>query len=350
MKWHRGKWEESASQLFWWTSPRPSWHLAGEVIDGGVERWQHLSTAKTSHEKLVLLLNEFTGGGNEDDGASGSTVQATAVPDQLPAYGEGEHVPFHLRSSKSVKNRRLTRRDVAVLIQEIWAERRLSDKQVGCRSSCRFFFSSSMFRTVERKRCPNSSMNSFEIGMAITTPPWRWATTSIMLVNVSNTMRTVNCSIRFSRDKSVHADGLPIDRIERVFLDRREHLSSHEESHRTTSRSSDQRRWKQTEWFSDQWSVHWNLEEESSTEISDGHQWTGRGSWERTTQWRQDISCETILSGTLKRSSSSVFDLLVLFQDDEDNYGEFIRVFKRQLQEDKQRYIHDVQEKIENST
>ena len=37
------------------------------------------------------------------------------------------------------------------------------------------------------------------------------------------------------------------------------------------------------------------------------------------------------------------------FQDDEDNYGEFIRVFKRQLQDDKQRFIHDVQERIENS-
>ena len=127
------------------------------MIDGGAERWQHLSTAKTSHEKLVLLLNEFTGGGNEDDGASGSTVQATAVPDQLPAYGEGEHVPFHLRSSKSVKNRRLTRRDVAVLIQEIWAERRISDKQVGCR-----FLSSHLHSVVQNGRTKTLSEFIYE--------------------------------------------------------------------------------------------------------------------------------------------------------------------------------------------
>jgi hypothetical protein len=38
----------------------------------------------------------------------------------------------------------------------------------------------------------------------------------------------------------------------------------------------------------------------------------------------------------------------ICLQDDEDNYGEFIRVLKRQLNEDKQNYIHDVQEKIEN--
>lgn len=103
--------------------------MAGEVIDGGAERWQHMSNNKTSHERLVILLNEFTGGGNDDDG-SGSNGQLSAIPDQLPPYGEGEHVPFHLRSSKPVKNRRLTRRDVAVLIQEIWSERRESDRQV----------------------------------------------------------------------------------------------------------------------------------------------------------------------------------------------------------------------------
>ncbi len=108
---------------------RPSWHLASEVVDGGAERWQNMTMNKTSQEKLVVLLNEFTGGGNDDE-ASGSQVQKPSIPDQLSPRGEGENIPFHLRSSRSVKNRRLTRRDVAVLIQEIWTERRLSDKQV----------------------------------------------------------------------------------------------------------------------------------------------------------------------------------------------------------------------------
>ena len=76
---------------------------------------------------MVALLNEFTGGGNDDDG---SQTQNNVIPDQLSPRGEGENIPFHLRSSRAVKNRRLTRRDVAVLIQEIWTERRISDKQV----------------------------------------------------------------------------------------------------------------------------------------------------------------------------------------------------------------------------
>lgn len=83
---------------------------------------------KTSQEKLIVLLNEFTGGGNDEE--SGSLAQNSTVPEQLSPRGEGENIPFHLRSSRPVKNRRLTRRDVALLIQEIWTERRLSDKQV----------------------------------------------------------------------------------------------------------------------------------------------------------------------------------------------------------------------------
>ena len=105
------------------------------MIDGGAERWQHISANRTSNEKLIVLLNEFTGGGNDEE-AGGTPAQINLMPDQLPARGEGDQVPFHLRSSKSMKNRRLTRRDVAVLIQEIWTERRLSDRQVESPLAC----------------------------------------------------------------------------------------------------------------------------------------------------------------------------------------------------------------------
>lgn len=152
---------------------------------------------KTSQEKLIVLLNEFTGGGEDDGSGNGSQVQS--MPDQLPAQGEGENVPFHLRSSVSVKNRRLTRRDVAVLIQEVWNERRLSDQQVRSRIEQQFdkIRVCCVFRTDERRLCLNSFTNSSEIDTEIITSPSKWVTISILRANASNITTIVNCSLKF---------------------------------------------------------------------------------------------------------------------------------------------------------
>ena len=87
-----------------------------------------------------------------------------------------------------------------------------------------------------------------------------------------------------------------------------------------------------------------NLPQKSATDISELV----------TAAEKEQPNEEKIALGKLFSVVNSIDDLRFsliscCIQDDEDNYGEFIRVFKRQLQEDKQRYIHDVQEKIENS-
>ena len=61
-----------------------------------------------------------------------------------------------------------------------------------------------------------------------------------------------------------------------------------------------------------------------------------------------DIS-ELVNAAEKEQPNDEQIALAKLFSvDDEDNYGEFIRVLKRQLNEDKRSYIHDIQEKIEN--
>ncbi|CAF1209582.1 unnamed protein product [Adineta steineri] len=59
---------------------------------------------------------------------------------------------------------------------------------------------------------------------------------------------------------------------------------------------------------------------------------------------------ELVTAAEKEQPNEEQIALAKLFSvDDEDNYGDFIRILKRQLNEDKQSYIHDVQEKIENS-
>ncbi|CAF2802402.1 unnamed protein product [Rotaria sp. Silwood2] len=276
-------------------TPRPSWHLAGEVIDGGAERWQNVSTNKTSQERLVILLNEFTGGGNDDDG-TGNQSQSSAVPDQLSPRGEGEQVPFHLRSSRPVKNRRLTRRDVAVLVQDIWTERRISDKQDGRTKSL-----SEFIYEFFRNRYGNHN-TAVEMGYNLDYACKRFK-------------HNDNCQL-FYHILSGEADEDIYHYTKNLIEQLAERIIKESETYPNGSVT--------TEKFQNMLTKY--LPNKSANDIS-----------------------ELVAAAEKEQPHEEQISLAKLFSvDDEDNYGEFIRVLKRQLNEDKQSYIHDVVEKIEN--
>ncbi|CAF1133761.1 unnamed protein product [Rotaria sordida] len=277
-------------------TPRPSWHLAGEVIDGGAERWQNVSTNKTSQEKLVILLNEFTGGGNDDDG-SGNQSQNSTVPDQLSPRGEGEQIPFHLRSSRPVKNRRLTRRDVVVLIQEIWTERRISDKQDGRTKSL-----SEFIYEFFRNRYGNHN-TAVEMGYNLDYACKRFKYND-------------NCQL-FYHILSGEADEDIYHYTKNLIEHLAERILKESETYPNGSVPSEK--------FHNMLTKY--LPNKSSNDIS-----------------------ELVAAAEKEQPNEEQISVAKLFSvDDEDNYGEFIRVLKRQLNDDKQSYIHDVVEKTENS-
>ncbi|CAF1536591.1 unnamed protein product [Adineta ricciae] len=274
-------------------TPRPAWHLAGEVIDGGVERWQGITANKTSQEKLVALLNEFTGGNDEN----GNQTSSNAVPDQLSPRGEGEQVPFHLRSTKSVKNRRLTRRDVAVLIQEIWTERRSSNNQEGRAKTLSEFVYEYL-----RNRYGNHN-TAIEMGYNLDYACKRFK-------------HNENCQL-FSQILSGEADEAIYHTTKNLIEQLAERVIKESETHPNGSVTIEQ--------FTEMLKKY--LPDKPSSDI-----------------------IELVAAAEKEQPSEEQIALAKLFSvDDEDNYGEFVRLLKRQLNQDKQRYIHDVQEKIENS-
>ncbi|CAF2091416.1 unnamed protein product [Rotaria magnacalcarata] len=277
-------------------TPRPSWDLAGEVIDGGAERWMNVSVNKTSQEKLVLLLNEFTGG-NDDDG-SGNLSQTTTIPEQLSPRGEGEQVPFHLRSSRSVKNRRLTRRDVAVLIQEIWTERRISDKQDGRTKSL-----SEFIYEFFRNRYGNHN-TAVEMGYNLDYSCKRFK-------------HNENCQL-FYHILSGEADEDIYHYTKNLIEQLADRIIKESETHPNGTVTADA--------FHNMLTKY--LPNKTPSDIS-----------------------ELVAAAEKEQPNTEQLSVAKLFSvDDEDNYGEFIRVLKRHLNEDKQNYAHDVSEKIENSS
>lgn len=91
------------------------------MIQGGIVRWKELSDGKTSAELMEVLLSEISGGASADTGGA----------EFFEGLGTDESVPLYLQHDGQVRNRRLGKRDTALLVRDIWREKALSDAEVG---------------------------------------------------------------------------------------------------------------------------------------------------------------------------------------------------------------------------
>ncbi|XP_028391683.1 translin-associated factor X-interacting protein 1-like [Dendronephthya gigantea] len=103
-------------------TPRPRWAKCGQYIEGGEERWKEISGDKTSDEMVDVLLAEITG-------TDIAVIQAgsSAVEEFFEGQGLGANIPKYLRYEGKVRNRRISKRDVLLLIKDVWQERLSSE-------------------------------------------------------------------------------------------------------------------------------------------------------------------------------------------------------------------------------
>ncbi|XP_015510123.2 translin-associated factor X-interacting protein 1 [Neodiprion lecontei] len=95
-------------------TPRPDWSKCGQFIQGGVQRWRDITAKKSSEDRLTILLSELCG-------------VASAENDYFVGQGTDPSVPVFLRYKGKMKNRKLGRREVSILINDIWKSRMASD-------------------------------------------------------------------------------------------------------------------------------------------------------------------------------------------------------------------------------
>jgi len=101
------------------STPRPDWEKAGECVQGGMARWREITEGKSSDEKVDVLLTEIQSGGIAD----------TSGGDYFDGQGSEESVPVYLRHEGPVKNRKIGKRDTALLVRDIWKEKSASDAE-----------------------------------------------------------------------------------------------------------------------------------------------------------------------------------------------------------------------------
>jgi len=102
-------------------TPRPDWNKCGLYVEGGFDRWNKLSEETSTNEKLDLLLSEMTGQDVSIIKAGGGIV------DYFEPKGTDPSLPKYLHSSERVRNRRLNKRDLLIMIKDVWTEKMESE-------------------------------------------------------------------------------------------------------------------------------------------------------------------------------------------------------------------------------
>ncbi|CAH4028998.1 unnamed protein product [Pieris brassicae] len=92
-------------------TPRPPWDLCADFIGGGKKRWCQLTEGLSSRDKLRALLKEL-----------GPAAESEHL-EYFDGLGTDPAVPPYLRYSGRVRNLRLSRREVRVVVNDVWRGR-----------------------------------------------------------------------------------------------------------------------------------------------------------------------------------------------------------------------------------
>ncbi|XP_068620516.1 translin-associated factor X-interacting protein 1-like [Battus philenor] len=89
-------------------TPRPQWEVCADFIVGGWDRWCQLAGGLSSRDILRVLLKEL------------GPAAETEHLEYFDGLGTDPAVPPYLRYEGKVRNLRLSRREVSVIINDIW--------------------------------------------------------------------------------------------------------------------------------------------------------------------------------------------------------------------------------------
>ncbi|XP_029464678.1 translin-associated factor X-interacting protein 1 [Rhinatrema bivittatum] len=109
------------------STPRPSWTKCADVVPGGLDYWITVREGKTTNQLVDVLLTELAG--------------SILMKDFFDGMGTGENVPIYMQHEGKVKNLKLSKKDLANELQEIWKEKMSGSPQEKKSSFSDFFYS-----------------------------------------------------------------------------------------------------------------------------------------------------------------------------------------------------------------
>ncbi|XP_077299477.1 translin-associated factor X-interacting protein 1-like [Arctopsyche grandis] len=108
-------------------TPRPEWEICAKYIGGGVGRWKQITKGLTSKQNLQLVLSEL-----------GPTTERDNV-EYFKGLGFDPIIPEYLQYEGPVKNHRLSKRELYILINDIW-KAKINDKGISMQDFLKKYF------------------------------------------------------------------------------------------------------------------------------------------------------------------------------------------------------------------
>ncbi|CAH2042756.1 unnamed protein product, partial [Iphiclides podalirius] len=126
-------------------TPRPQWELCADFIGGGRDRWWQLAGGLSSRKILMVLLKELGPAAETEhleyfDGlvillktlkhCSKVKVNELKISNDtaIPKQGTDPAIPPYLRYEGKVRNLRLSRREISVVVNDIWSSKLQKDR------------------------------------------------------------------------------------------------------------------------------------------------------------------------------------------------------------------------------
>ncbi|KAJ3157424.1 Translin-associated factor X-interacting protein 1 [Geranomyces michiganensis] len=128
----------------------PDWEYVESMCPSGIQQWETLCKGKDYNDSIILLMRELvkaqaTRGMARVKDSAGGMGFADSEPRFFVGLGVSASVPKHLRYKGKIRNRQISRKNLCLLLRDIWTAKAVHDSTEAAKSK----------RTYQRSTLPD---------------------------------------------------------------------------------------------------------------------------------------------------------------------------------------------------
>ncbi|KAI8593023.1 hypothetical protein BDZ88DRAFT_476679 [Geranomyces variabilis] len=117
----------------------PDWEYVESMCPSGIQQWEALCKGKDYNDSIILLMREIvkaqaSRGMTRAKDSAGGMGYADSEPRFFVGLGVSASVPKHLRYKGKIRNRQISRKNLCLLLRDIWTAKAVHDSTEAAKS------------------------------------------------------------------------------------------------------------------------------------------------------------------------------------------------------------------------